>query len=79
MLFGNITISDKMKRIDLEEGVKAGVLYYMEEGKVQSQTIIYSTEQEEVLMGEINQAGIEIINKDFVMRLKDKYGIKKQE
>lgn len=72
-------ISDKMKRIDLEEGVKAGVLYYMEEGKVESQTIVYSTEQEEVLMEEINQAGIELISKDFVMGLKDKYEIKKQE
>ena len=79
MLFGNITISDKMNRIDLEEGVKAGVLYYMEEGKVQSQTIVYSTEQEEVLMEEINQAGIELISKDFVMGLKDKYGIKKEK
>ena len=78
MLFGNIMISDKMERIDLEEGVKAGVLYYMEEGKVESQTILYPTEQEEVLMEEINQAGIELISKDFVMGLKDKYGIKKQ-
>ena len=68
-----------MKRIDLEEGVKAGVLYYMEEGKVQSQTIIYSTEQEDMFIEEINQAGIELISKDFVMELKDKYGIKKQE
>lgn len=72
-------MESKLKRVDLEEGVKAGVLYYMEEGKVESQTMLYSTEQEEVLMQEINQAGIELISKDFVMGLKDKYGIKKQE
>lgn len=68
-----------MNRIQQQDGVKAGVLYYMEDGKVESETIVYLIEQEAQLVDEINQAGIELMTKQFVIELRDKYGIKTQE
>lgn len=68
-----------MNRIQQQDDVKAGVLYYMEDGKVESETIVYLIEQEAQLVDEINQAGIELMTKPFVIELRDKYGIKTQE
>ena len=65
-----------MKRI--EENIKSGLLFYIEEGVVKSEAIVYLLEQEAALMEEINQAGMELITKEFIMELKERYNIKKQ-
>lgn len=72
MLFGNIMISDK------KEDIKSGLLFYIEEGVVKSEAIVYLLEQEAALMEEINQAGMALITKEFIMELKERYNIKKQ-
>jgi hypothetical protein len=81
---GKISLADKLEGktkqyIKMTEvGTKSGVLYYIEEGVVKSEVVDYLLEQEVAFMEEINQAGMELITKEFIMELKERYNIKKQ-
>jgi hypothetical protein len=82
---GKISLADKLEGktkqyIKMTEvGTKSGVLYYIEEGVVKSEVVDYLLEQEVAFMEEINQAGMELITKEFIMELKERYNIKKEK
>lgn len=71
-------VNKTMNSIQIQVGIKAGVLYYMEGAKVESQTIVYLLQNEAAFLEEVEQSGTDIKTKQFVMELKDKYGINKE-